>query len=107
MDDGSKGQPRMTVGVDLGDRYSYLCFLDTQSGEVIEEGRLRTTPEASEEREEHTPRYLQCMQGLFTQPRRKKRVILRSSQYQATPLRPAPLRLGWSPRRELAGLEHH
>jgi transposase len=36
----------MTVGVDLGDRYSYLCFLDTQSGEVIEEGRLRTTPEA-------------------------------------------------------------
>jgi transposase len=32
--------------LDLGDRYSYLCFLDTQSGEVIEEGRLRTTPEA-------------------------------------------------------------
>jgi len=46
MDDGSKGTPRITVGVDLGDRYSYLCFLDTQSGEVIEEGRLRTTPEA-------------------------------------------------------------
>jgi hypothetical protein len=31
-----------TAGIDLGDRYSYLCFLDTQSGEVIEEGRLRT-----------------------------------------------------------------
>src|SRR5215213_8130517 len=46
MDDGSKGTPRMTVGLDLGDRYSYLCFLDTQSGEVIEESRLRTTPEA-------------------------------------------------------------
>ena len=46
MDDGSKGTPRMTVGVDLGDRYSYLCFVDTESGEVIEEGRLRTTPEA-------------------------------------------------------------
>jgi transposase len=46
MDDGSKGSPRMTVGVDLGDRYSCLCFLETQSGEVIEEGRLRTTPEA-------------------------------------------------------------
>ena len=45
MSDGSKGTPRITVGVDLGDRYSYLCFLDTQSGEVIEEGRLRTTPE--------------------------------------------------------------
>jgi len=36
----------MTVGIDLGDRYSYLCLLDTESGEVIEEGRLRTTPEA-------------------------------------------------------------
>src|SRR5215203_4259166 len=50
MDDASKGTPRMTVGVDLGDRYSYLCFLDTESGEVIEEGRLRTTPEALKRR---------------------------------------------------------
>jgi len=32
--------------LDLGDRYSYLCLLDTESGEVLEEGRLRTTPEA-------------------------------------------------------------
>ncbi len=32
--------------MDLGDRYSYLCLIDTQSGEVMEEGRLRTTPEA-------------------------------------------------------------
>ena len=43
--DGSKHQPRMTAGLDLGDRYSYLCLIDTQSGEVVEEGRLRTTPE--------------------------------------------------------------
>jgi len=35
----------MTAGLDLGDRYSYLCLIDTLSGEVIEEGRLRTTPE--------------------------------------------------------------
>jgi len=44
--DGSKDQPKVTVGLDLGDRYSYLCVIDQQSGEVIEEGRLRTTPEA-------------------------------------------------------------
>jgi transposase len=44
--DGSKVQPKMTAGLDLGDRYSYLCLIDTESGEVIEEGRLRTTPEA-------------------------------------------------------------
>ena len=35
----------MTAGVDLGDKYSYLCLIDTESGEVIEEGRLRTTPD--------------------------------------------------------------
>jgi transposase len=44
--DGSSEQPKMTAGLDLGDKYSYLCFIETRSGEVIEEGRLRTTPEA-------------------------------------------------------------
>jgi len=44
--DGSKDQPHVTAGLDLGDKYSYLCLLDTDGGEVIEEGRLRTTPEA-------------------------------------------------------------
>jgi transposase len=36
----------MTVGLDLGDKYSYLCLIDQEGGEVMEEGRLRTTPEA-------------------------------------------------------------
>jgi hypothetical protein len=44
--DGSSEQPQMTAGLDLGDKYSYLCLIDQQSGEVIEEGKLRTTPEA-------------------------------------------------------------
>src|ERR687897_3386373 len=44
--DVSSEQPRMTAGMDLGDKYSHLCLIDTQSGEIIEEGRLRTTPEA-------------------------------------------------------------
>ena len=46
MSDGSKARPKMTAGLDLGDRYSYLCLIDTDNGEVVEEGRLRTTPEA-------------------------------------------------------------
>ena len=51
MDDGSKGTSRMTVGVDLGDHYSYLCFVDSESGgEVLEESRVRTTPEAFQRR---------------------------------------------------------
>jgi transposase len=44
--DGSKEHPNMTAGLDIGDKYSYLCLLDSESGEVIQEGRLRTTPEA-------------------------------------------------------------
>jgi hypothetical protein len=42
----SSEQPKVTAGLDIGDKYSYLCLIDTQSGQVIEEGRLRTTPEA-------------------------------------------------------------
>jgi len=30
MDDGNKGQPKMTTGLDLGDRYSHLCLIDTR-----------------------------------------------------------------------------
>jgi transposase len=44
--DGSKEQPKVTAGLDLGDKRSYLCLIDTASDEVMEEGRLRTTPEA-------------------------------------------------------------
>jgi transposase len=44
--DGSKERPKTTAGLDIGDKYSYLCLIDTDSGEVVEEGRLRTTPEA-------------------------------------------------------------
>jgi transposase len=35
----------MTAGLDLGDKYSHLCLLDAESGEVIEESRLRTALE--------------------------------------------------------------
>jgi transposase len=39
-----------TVGVDVGDRYSHLCVLDTQTGDVVEEARINTTPAAFERR---------------------------------------------------------
>ena len=50
MSDVSKGQPQMTAGLDLGDKYSYLCLIDQQSGEIMEEGRLRTSPETLKRR---------------------------------------------------------
>ena len=48
--DGSTEQPQMTAGLDLGDKYSYLCLIAQEDGEVMEEGRLRTTPEALKRR---------------------------------------------------------
>jgi len=41
MSDGSRETPMATAGLDLGDNYTYLCLLDIQSGEVLEEGRLK------------------------------------------------------------------
>src|SRR5688572_16283568 len=32
----------MTVGIDLSDKFTSLCFVD-EAGEVVEEGRVRTT----------------------------------------------------------------
>jgi transposase len=46
MNDGNRATTMVTAGLDLGDKYSYLCLLDTDSGMVVEEGRLLTTPEA-------------------------------------------------------------
>jgi transposase len=33
----------LTIGVDLGDRYSHFCVLDA-SGEIVEDGRVATSP---------------------------------------------------------------
>ncbi|MGH9351632.1 MAG: hypothetical protein ACRD2G_05665 [Terriglobia bacterium] len=35
----TKGKPGMTVGLDLGDRYSHYCLLNEEC-EVVEEGRM-------------------------------------------------------------------
>ena len=39
-------QRSVTVGIDLGDRYSHLCLLDAENGEIVEEGRIATSREA-------------------------------------------------------------
>jgi transposase len=48
MNNGSrvvKQQEHLTVGLDVGDKYSQLCVLDG-AAEVLEEARIRTTPVA-------------------------------------------------------------
>ncbi len=49
MSDSIKTVPVMTIGLDVGDRYCQVCALDA-AGEVVEEGRVRTTPEALQRR---------------------------------------------------------
>lgn len=44
-----------TVGLDVGDRYTHVCVLDA-AGEVVDEGRVRTTPEAMRQRFGAMPR---------------------------------------------------
>ena len=46
MNDGNRATTMVTAGLNLGDKYSYLCYLDTDTGKVVEESRLRTTPAA-------------------------------------------------------------
>ncbi len=43
-------QPPTTIGVDIGDRYSHLRLIDTETGEVVEESRIATNPAAFERR---------------------------------------------------------
>lgn len=43
--DSAKDKPAITVGLDLGDRYSRYCLLNGE-GEVIEEGRIQSTDSA-------------------------------------------------------------
>ena len=40
-------QPSVTVGIDLGDRFSRYCVVN-EEGEVVEEGRIQTTAAALE-----------------------------------------------------------
>jgi len=45
-----KREIERTVGLDVGDRWSQICVLDEESGEVVEEGRVRTRAEALDRR---------------------------------------------------------
>lgn len=47
--DSVKSQ-ELCIGIDIGDRYSQLAVLDRTTGEVLEEGRIATTPRAFEQR---------------------------------------------------------
>src|SRR5882762_5088011 len=52
---------KLTIGVDLGDRWSYYCVLD-EAGEVLLEQKLATTPEGMKQTFEKMPRSLMALE---------------------------------------------
>jgi transposase len=52
---------KLTIGLDLGDRWSCYCVLD-EAGEVLLEQKLPTTPEAMKQTLERIPRSLMALE---------------------------------------------
>ena len=52
---------KLTIGVDLGDRWSNCCVLD-EAGEILLEQKLPTTPEAMKQTFEKIPRSLMALE---------------------------------------------
>src|SRR5882762_5657219 len=52
---------KLTIGLDLGDRWSYYCVLD-EAGEVLLEQKLATTPEGMKQTFEKMPRSLMALE---------------------------------------------
>ena len=50
-------EQKLTIGVDLGDRWSFYCVLD-EAGKVLLEQKVATTPEAMKQTFEKIPRSL-------------------------------------------------
>lgn len=43
--EAAQEKPALTVGLDLGDRYSHYCLLN-EEGDVVEQGRIQSTESA-------------------------------------------------------------
>src|SRR6201998_2991550 len=52
---------KLTIGVDLGDRWSFYCVLD-EAGKIILEQKVATTPEAMKQTLGKIPRSLIAME---------------------------------------------
>jgi transposase len=50
-------EQKLTIGLDLGDRWSFYCVLD-EAGQIIVEQKLPTTPEAMKQTFGKIPRSL-------------------------------------------------
>jgi transposase len=53
--------PKFTIGLDLGDRWSFYCALD-EAGKIVLEQKVATTPEAMKQTFERIPRSLLALE---------------------------------------------
>jgi transposase len=97
---GNKERPRVTAGLDLGDKYSYLCLLDTDSGELIEEGRVRTTPEALRRRFSSEQRPLRIAIEAGTHSPWASRVLEEECGHEVLVANPRKVRLIYTNKRK-------
>jgi hypothetical protein len=56
---------KLTIGLDLGDRWSFYCVLD-EAGKIILEQKVPTTPEAMKQTFGKIPRSLIAMETVIT-----------------------------------------
>ncbi len=54
-------EQKLTIGVDLGDRWSFYCVLD-EAGAILLEHKVATTPEAMKQTFGKIPRSLMAME---------------------------------------------
>src|SRR5580658_10933526 len=54
-------EQRLTIGLDLGDRWSFYCVLD-EAGKILLEQKVATTPEAMKQIFEKIPRGLMALE---------------------------------------------
>ncbi|KAF0163347.1 MAG: transposase family protein [bacterium] len=90
MAEHTKGGDLLTVGVDLGDEWSRYCRLDT-SGEVAEEGRVRTTEDALQKMFARLPRSVVAMETGTHSPWVER--VVKTCGHEAIVANPRRLRL--------------
>ena len=69
-------EPKLTIGLDLGDRSSHYCILD-EAGNVILEHNLPTTPKGIQQVFSRIPRSRIALETGTHSPRWKPRSIIR------------------------------
>jgi hypothetical protein len=77
-------ESELTIGLDLGDRWSFYCVLD-EAGEVILEQKLPTTPEAMKQTFERIPRSRIALETGTHSPWVSRLLLVQGAHYNLGP----------------------